>query len=97
MRAAELLTALTYSTFDIPYSGVYLERWGRPCPFTMITTDNQGNLFLYYEKNLPSLSIKQLLLVLMLNKSHTLYYWNGKEFVLLFGYKEIQGRILLSQ
>lgn len=91
MQAKEFVTILATMPKKENYQGIYIE----DAFVTAIKIDQKGDFVFIAEKNKAPLTIKDLLIALMTNKSRELYYWQDNHKQKIYGIKEKDAKIIL--
>lgn len=95
MRCQEMLTAISKGPEKGEFVGVYLDEKTRLIPFTSIRLDDEEDLLLYFEAQKPPLVMKDFFTQLMLQRNHYLKYWHNGKKRPIYGFKEIDRKLVL--
>lgn len=93
MRASDLLSALVINPTGTDYSGLYVEKNKVLNPIINIEKDGETIIFIPGEGTPERMSI--IYKLLMLNKRCQLYKRVESEDQIIYGFKEVDGKIVL--
>lgn len=95
MRACDMLTALSIKTFSDCLTGIFYSEDNRLIPFTNIDVNKNGELVLYNQAKQPPLPLCRFHEMLHTHKNKMIVYWTNNTFNPIFGYKDIDGKIVI--